>query len=136
MKLVSETNIYISSVGTGLMLHPFLRPGSIVINLGVKKSKIKKYNYESYYWESYMCESTSYLNCDYYDHNKYDTDDNINEQYLKKLIKNNIKLVNNFNYPVKKFSNLPKQVVKFINYCKDNDCKETIEDMNSFNIDK
>ena len=38
LKLVSETNIYISSVGTGLMLHPFLRPGSIVINLGVKKN--------------------------------------------------------------------------------------------------
>ena len=83
-----------------------------------------------------MCESTHYLSCDYYIHNNHDNSDNFNEQYLKTLIEKNIKLINNFKYPVNKFSNLPKPAIKFINYCKDNNCKETIDDMNSFNIDK
>ena len=139
LNLILNTDIYISSVGTSLMLHPFLRPGSIVINLGEPyktDSSIKNYDIVSKYWESYMCESTNYLKCDYYKHKKFTHDISYNEDYLIELIKNNIQNINNYAIPVLKKKNLPEESKKFIDNCDKENCKDTIDDMNSFNMDK
>lgn len=123
LKLLSQTNIYISGPGTGLLYFPFLIDPGIVIHLGHIHFGCPQY------LEQYIAEGCSYIKSLYYPPNE--RMNGLNITILNDLFNEGLHIINSYNKPLyyNKGDNLNQIGKLFVKICEENYnlCNEIIE---------
>lgn len=125
LEIIAQTDIHITGPGTGMMYMPFLKPGSVNVNLGFMEHtqtntarpniKILESTAEDHIFPSYMEQSTcctaNYVSTIYYDRFNYNE---IEKQPLATLINSALTLHQSGQIQLK---NYYKDMEVFIEYC-------------------
>ena len=118
LRLLQDTDIYVTGPGTGQMYQTFLPDGSVIINLGGVRFKKQKHGSETYtsFMEQYITAGTPYIKGLYYPIK--DRPAGIKKQMVTKLIREAAQLIiNGFMIPVDPKDNLALDGQLFIEMC-------------------
>jgi len=123
LKVLAQTDLYITGPGTGMMLHPFMSEGSVVINLGECRNHVnEKYPTPKVkhplFMEQYIAEGTPYQRALYFS-SKSICNRGYNKHELMQLIETS-RTGRGFKIPVPQFSNLSPEGRVFVETCSRN----------------
>lgn len=129
LRLVAATDIYITAPGTGMMLHPFMPRGGVLVNLG---EELVRYNTSVFSaQEEYIIAASQYQRALYYpsEARRYGLDTAILTQLLTRAVE---LASTGFPAPIPTNENLSPEGQLFRMYCEANStaCAETLDDIN------